>query len=377
MGIFYSPPPPVVRSAVTPPEPHAPIGTQGDQPPRYTSALMLVAVLASWPADLEPRLVKPNNQQQKIAPLTLAYGDQPTASHLQATTSWPPTVAAWTQTWDAQSAPRSTAWNVVLLPSVIPRTPIPSLIWNAWADLPSPPPRPIAIAPLTLSYGSQPIPRSSIAVVGLAQILGTWTQAWDSQTAPKGAAWTVPAIQILPPHVSLPSAIWTAWETAFVGPSRVITIAPLTFTYGNQPPVQPPLSRTNAGIIVAAWPADLEPRLGRPNAERTRIAPLTFVYGSSPTPRGPLSSAQWRLITGTWEPPFISPPSLRVFTIGAAAGQLVQLAPAEFLVVAAQDRWFTVTADGRFVIVPAGQRFAVDEQGRFIVVDEQDREFED
>src|SRR5947208_35731 len=77
MGIFYNPPPPAGRTAVTPPEPHVPIGTQGQQPPRYSTALMLVAVLASWPQPLEPRLSKPNDQQQKFAPLTLTYGQQP------------------------------------------------------------------------------------------------------------------------------------------------------------------------------------------------------------------------------------------------------------------------------------------------------------
>ena len=41
MGIFYHPPPPAGRTAVTPPEPHVPIGTQGSQPPRYKTALML------------------------------------------------------------------------------------------------------------------------------------------------------------------------------------------------------------------------------------------------------------------------------------------------------------------------------------------------
>jgi hypothetical protein len=78
MGIFYNPPPPPTGStAATPPDRHVPIGTQGSQPPRFSSAIMLVAVLASWPQDLEPRLTRPNDQQQKIAPLTLPYGQQP------------------------------------------------------------------------------------------------------------------------------------------------------------------------------------------------------------------------------------------------------------------------------------------------------------
>src|SRR3954471_15745749 len=78
MGIFYNPPqPPTANNAGTPPEPHAPIGNQGSQPPRYSTVLMMAAVLASWPQDLEPRLHQKNTQQNKIAPLTLTYGQQP------------------------------------------------------------------------------------------------------------------------------------------------------------------------------------------------------------------------------------------------------------------------------------------------------------
>src|SRR5438105_1125357 len=98
MGIFYNPPPPpTANNAGTPPERHVPIGTQGNQPPRYTTALMVAAVLASWPADLEPRLSRPNDQRQKIAPLTLTYGQQPVPAgpitvpeYTQLVASWPP-----------------------------------------------------------------------------------------------------------------------------------------------------------------------------------------------------------------------------------------------------------------------------------------------
>src|SRR6185369_4292713 len=61
MGIFYNPPPPpTANNAGTPPEPHVPIGTQGNQPPRRTTALMMAVVLMSWPQDLEPRLARPH-----------------------------------------------------------------------------------------------------------------------------------------------------------------------------------------------------------------------------------------------------------------------------------------------------------------------------
>jgi len=500
MGIFYNPPPPAGRTAVTPPEPHVPVGTQGSQPPRFTTALMLAAVLASWPQDLEPRLARPNDQRQKIAPLTLSYGQQPprfsVASMMaQAGLAWPadleprltrpndqrqkiapltftygaqpppapplaiaellPIVTSWATTWDAQTAPKNAAWNVPPVVAFVPYTGLPELIWTAWEPPFVRPQTLVSIAPLTLTYGSAPIPQSPISVLEVAQILGTWAQTWDTQTAPKGAAWNVPALPLafvafapLPkhiwmawvdpfirpptpvdiapltlvygqapspqsalsvlelgqivstwavtwdaqtaaknagwnvppllivlPHVSAPGLIWTAWEPPFISPPRPVAIAPLTLPFGSQPPVQPPLTRTVAGIIIPAWPADLEPRLGRPNADRTRIVPLTFIYGTPPIPRGPLSLVQMRVISGTWEPPFMAPPELVAFTIGAPAFPLV-LAPDEFFVVRAQDRFFLVDAVGRFIIVPAGQRFAVDAQGRFINVSDQDREFD-
>lgn len=430
---------------MTPPEPHVPIGTQGAQPPRFTTVLMLAAVLASWPQDLEPRLARPNDQQQKIAPLTLPTGQQPPrfsiASRMaQVVGAWPADleprlgrpndfrqkiapltlpygaqpppipplstvelgqiVATWAQTWDAQSAPRSTAWATPLVP-FLAHVPLPAHVWTAWDPPFVSPPRPITVAPLTLPYGTQPQPQSALSVLELAQIVSTWSQPWDAQTAPKGAGWNVPPLvaafvpstrlpaliwtawvepwvrpqtpvviapltlvygqapqpqpplstlelaQIVStwavsweaqsaaknaswnvpplltvlPHVQLPGPIWTAWEPPFLSPQRLITIAPLTLVYGNQPAVQPPLTRTAAGIILSAWPVDLEPRLSRPNAERTRIAPLTLTYGQQPPRRAALPLAQLRLISGTWEPPFVSPPPRAVLTTGTPPGQ--------------------------------------------------------
>jgi hypothetical protein len=81
MGIFYNPPlPPTANNAGTPPEPHVPIGNQGTSvPPRRAIAFAatMAILVSSWPADLEPRLQRPNDQQTKIAPLTLRYGSQP------------------------------------------------------------------------------------------------------------------------------------------------------------------------------------------------------------------------------------------------------------------------------------------------------------
>jgi hypothetical protein len=457
MGIFYNPPqPPTANNAGTPPEPHAPIGTQGSQPPRYSTVLMMAAVLASWPADLEPRLHQQNAQQNKIAPLTLTYGQQPpqraplavlnqstilatwqqtwdaqrapkslawdvpispylartppppliwdawipppplparpvqiaplTLAYGAQPTPQPPLstvelaqiVGTWAQTWDAQTAPKSAAWNIPpIVSTLVPRTPLPQSIWTAWEPLPLPP-RPVAIAPLTLPYGSQPTPQPPLSVVELAQIAASWQQTWDAQAAAKSAGWNIPPIvSAFVPRTSPPALIWTAWEPPYIAPPRpvaiapltlvygnappirgvsplqaqiaatwadppsiqagpktaawnvpplvativpanpypygilrawqddpirlprLVTIAPLTLVYGSQPPVQAPLSAANR-IALQSWPADLEPRLGRPNAERVRIAPLTLTYGNPPTPHGPLSPTLLRILTGSW-----------------------------------------------------------------------------
>lgn len=290
MGIYYNPPPPAGRTAVTPPEPHVPIGTQGNPPPRYSTALMLVAVLASWPVDLEPRLARPNEQRVKIAPLTLTYGAQPVPQAPIAAQRWAPIVAAWTQTWDAQSAPRSTAWSAPLVP-FLAHTGSPAHVWTAWADPFIAPPRPVAIAPLTLVYGGQPQPQPPLSTIELAQIVSTWAQTWDSQTAPK-SAWNVPPLvsfvaytpppaliwsawgdpvqrpQTAPPNAGWnvppilapflaftppPALIWTAWVEPFVRPPTPVTVAPLTLVYGDTPPLHATLSIRDLVQLVASW----------------------------------------------------------------------------------------------------------------------------
>jgi hypothetical protein len=82
-------------------------------------------------------------------------------------------------------------------------------------------------------------------------------------------------------------------------PPALVTIAPLTLTYGQSATRFAPLSAANR-IALQSWPADLEPRLGRPNAERVKIAPLTLTYGNPPTPHGPLSPTLLRILTGSW-----------------------------------------------------------------------------
>lgn len=300
MGIFYHPPPPAGRTAVTPPEPHVPIGTQGSAPPRYSTAVMLVAVLAAWPPDLEPRLARPNEQRQTIAPLTLTYGQAPTPQGPLTTleygsvvAAWPsdldprlsrpnaqrqtiapltltygtqpqptaalaggeliPIVATWTQTWDAQTAPRSTAWNTPLVP-FLPYARPQAQVWTAWVDPPLAPPPLVTIAPLTLVYGTPPQPQAPLSTLELAQIVSTWAQPWDAQNAPKSAAWNVPPVVApLVAWTPLPGLIWTAWIEPFMRPPGLVTLAPVTLPTGDAPPPRAPLSASQVTQLAATW----------------------------------------------------------------------------------------------------------------------------
>lgn len=271
MGIFYNPPPPAGRTAVTPPEPHVPIGTQGTPPPRYTTVLMLAAVLASWPADLEPRLQRPNDQRVKIAPLTFTYGAQPPPIAPLAVAELTQIVSAWAVTWDAQTAPKNAAWNVPPIVAFVPHTTPPALIWSAWEPPFIRPQTLVSIAPLTLPSGNQPSPQpplstielaqivaswppdvgpsfpwtkppsiigtfptvtqpqpqAALSVLELAQTVGTWAQTWDAQTAAPNAAWNVPPLpSTFVPSAGWQTAIWTAWLEPDVRRPSPVNIAP-------------------------------------------------------------------------------------------------------------------------------------------------------
>lgn len=134
MGNFYNPPP-FTQGAVnsTLPVPHDPIPAQGDQPPRLQTAavLAMMAVLASWPADLEPRLARPNDQRVTIAPLTLSYGAAPQPQSGISVTELAQIVSTWVPAWTPPRALPSSAWNV---PVTAAGTPI-YAIQAGWGNL--------------------------------------------------------------------------------------------------------------------------------------------------------------------------------------------------------------------------------------------------
>lgn len=390
MGIFYHPPqPPTGSTAATPPLPHDPIPKQGDPPPRYTTALMLVAVLASWPADLEPRLTRPNDQQQKIAPLTLRYGQQPTpqgplaiVEYGQLVASWPADleprlgrpndqqqkIAPLTLVYGSSPPPwrmdrqvsaaaswapdppqpyvpeQSSAWNVPP-PASVPYRPPPLAIRASWEEPPNRPPALVSIAPLTLAYGtppvpagpvsvleiaqlvgtwpigvgpdppyaqylnarlrgtvavtqpsaSQPIPQAPLSVVEITQIAATWAQTWDAQTAPKNAAWNVPPILSAVVYAPLPRSIWVAWEPPWIQPPPPVAIATLTLPTGTPPPIRRAGDQQIAA--VNAWISDATvARQPIPSLVQAPVQALPY----APLPVG---------IRAAWDTPWIHQPA--------------------------------------------------------------------
>lgn len=315
MSLWQTPPPVSAgNSSATPPIPHAPIGTQGDPPPRQqvAAALMMVAVLASWPSDLEPRLQGPNNSRVKIAPLTLATGQQPPNVGPITPVELRLIVNAWPT--DYPPILRSPINAAVLpAPPVVTYTPpgrFPEAIGRAWqppdptpfqrvesvvptfARVDQPPvaaPLPAqAIAQILASQPPDPLPvqlRRSVVpsfaavdqppvrgVSSLLQLLASWAQTWDAQHAAPNAAWNVPVPQSVPP-TRFPAHVYAAWQPPDPPPvQRLRSVVP-TFATVSQPPRRPPLLVAQR-VAIASWPADLEPRLTGPNASRIPFVPL-------------------------------------------------------------------------------------------------------
>lgn len=213
MAIFFPPPPhpQVGPVASTLPIPHAPIPKQGDPPPRYSVATYMQVVTMAWPLDQEPRLGRPNEQRVKIAPLTLVYGTQPTPEAALSAIELAQIVSTWVQTWSAQSAPESAAWNVPPILVSLPYIPLPRLLWTAWESPWIAPPTPVRIVPLTLVYGDQPPPSSRTNA-----IVAAWVDALPrTQTTPPNAGWNVPVVvATYVPFRALPFSLYAAWQLA-------------------------------------------------------------------------------------------------------------------------------------------------------------------
>lgn len=331
MGIFRSDPQPVQLT------PHVPASalTTGSQPPRIASQLaMAMAVVGmAWPQAGEPHPIQPMQGRSQIAPLTLVYGQQPPIAGPLSVTETAIAVLSWEP---ARSEPPkligSAAWNapVVILP-VGPITPQEmAVVRSAW-EPPAPiPPFPVKIAPLTLVYGQAPPvdgplteTELNIAIAPLA-----W---WPPQNARPSAAWNIPPIAAGVPFTPLPLNIVGSWQTDWRAQSAGL-IAPLTLVYGQQPPVQGPLTVPSLTAILSPrdiWTSQSEPDNAHWNVppisaflsfarlpqsvlaawlppdsgaqSRGPIAPLTLAYGQQPPLVGAITPAELNEVVRAWD----------------------------------------------------------------------------
>ena len=312
------------------------IGTPVNPPPiqGVTAIVMMATIVGAWPTDLEPRLQYPNNQQNKIAPLTLTYGQQPPRIFPVQPTTQLAVLPQWQQDWSAQRSPLSVAAQVVPPTVFVPFTRLP------WYLTPGPDtPYDVVVVPtgVTIQNGITPPPTQQPAEpFNITSYVAAWTQDWTTQTAPKSLPVT-PGDQ--PPRMRLgnqaiiqANAAWQLdWSTQTapkaipvtqgiaIQPTRQYSPAqfsailswqqdwnaqrsPVSTVWLPAPTVRVPYAPLPAHLY-AAWEPP-QPLPTRP----VQIAPLTLPTGQQPRPHASVAMF-YALITGAWEPPAPMPPA--------------------------------------------------------------------
>ncbi len=293
-GIYrHDPPPQQGRRFV-------PIPDQGDQPPRFSRALFMAAVLASWPTGLE---YQPQRQVPTV-PIP-EQGDQPPRqSRVSALlTSW------YDENYPQQRRPQIAA----ILPAATveeqpPFTRLPDSILAAW-ELDPPLPRGLKrIAPLTLIYGDEP-PRYSPA--NFFAIIEKWR-----------------------PPDPMPQQ----------GRRDVAT---LTLTYGDQPPPFAPVAMRS---VIDQWraSADAQQRFAQ-------LVPIAVVVaGDDPPPRA--RAALNAIVQAAWIPPPLVPSWWRTFIVQPGVAVAETATQGEVRLVKPDQRDFVVTPTPKSFTVPPTYR---------------------
>jgi hypothetical protein len=270
MAFFYPPPPLPPSSSVTPPTPHEPQGSTGDQPPRLQvgATIAMVAVLA-WPASLEPRLHQQNTQQNKIAPLTLPGGDQPPTRQVENARGLAFTLASWPLDLEPRlQVPNNEQQKIGSLPQGPTVNPPPpqqvtqiiatQLAQGAWPRdleprLQAPNAQQNKIVPLTLVYGDRPAPTAFYSPTELAAITGTWPRDNPFVAGPPHNAAVLPPPPLPTPPLfkRLPDYLYTTSQdvpTVLVVPTFVMDQQGV-----DQPTTVGPLSDTNLSTALTVW----------------------------------------------------------------------------------------------------------------------------
>lgn len=257
MGIWRNDPQPVQL----PPRVPASALTTGSQPPRnaVAGAIAMACILASWPAQGEPRPIQPIQGRSQIAPLTLVYGQQPPRIDPMPEVQARVAIASW------------------------PEDREPRLQFNNQQ-----PERRYVVAQ-TLKYGSQPPVAGPLTTIELNIAVRSWDSPFQSPPQLEGTAgWNIPVAAA----AQVPFArITVGWPTSDQYGQKSSQIAPLTLVYGDQPPVAGALSPAELGTFVRSW----EPPRSEP-PQLVKIAPLTLLYGQQPPVVGALSVTQLSII---------------------------------------------------------------------------------
>jgi hypothetical protein len=143
--------------------------------------------------------------------------------------------------------------------------------------------------------------------------------------------------------------VWAAIAATPMPAQKPLNVVPLTLKYGQQPPVQGPLTPAELNVVIRSWdaasqsPPPMEGTAGWnvPSALASKapfarvaitwplpdsaaqkpaaIAPLTLVYGQQPCA---FYSPEQSLVRGTWEPPCAEPPApVKIAPLTLAYGQ--------------------------------------------------------
>lgn len=206
---------------------------------------ILAAIVGVWATpDIGPLQPNPNLQQQKIAPLTLPYGSQPTPSSFYSAAELNTIVSSW------------------------PAGVGPDLPYRDWYQN--------KVAPQTLTYGAQPTPNGPATPAELVQLVGM--NAADIGPQLPYPNWTrVPYPQQLQlatfvPYSRTANHVYASWEQPWVRPPTPAHIAPLTLAYGQQPAPWSFVSQAELSELVSLNPDTTGPSLPYPDWARKSYA---------------------------------------------------------------------------------------------------------
>lgn len=247
--------PRLTQQQSNPPQIAAVIPAVVSQAPRVgTSNQTEYALLWSWPVEGEPRPIQPSQGRSVVAPLTLKYGQQPPVTSFVTVPELALVRAAW-EPVPPTPPPllRLTAGGVVVAPPYLPPSALPTVPVGAWTPLWSAPPSPVDLAPLV---GVLPVVPS---LSSQATQLAGWMPSWQAPPTP---------VLVVPPVTVL----------AFVP----ITVAPV------QPPPSwwtPPASASIASLLpgVVTWQPSPS-RLAHAAAAQDRVSAAVGIASLIPPP---------------------------------------------------------------------------------------------